>query len=202
MGTVQFIVHRELLQQRMNDKIIVTRDDLKKEERKLVQDPVLTRFNNYVRFLNFEWRDSDSVNNFLLQLSKKEFLLTHSFFRTAECDDDYEFEIAFVWSKIPEAYRREIISNGALETIAAWAEFERVLRNAETAVKPEPGPSKSSSSTAEGTRGNKHLSSPTRLAGKSFGKKQDRRPSSYGYDDHRSPRREDRDAGRDTARDV
>jgi hypothetical protein len=41
--------------------------------------------------------------------------------------------------------------NSALETIATWAEFEHVLRNAETAVKPEPGPSKSRSSAGEGT---------------------------------------------------
>jgi hypothetical protein len=41
--------------------------------------------------------------------------------------------------------------NGALETIATWAEFERVLQNAETAVKPELGPSKSCSSAGEGT---------------------------------------------------
>ncbi|KAF2827149.1 hypothetical protein CC86DRAFT_406369 [Ophiobolus disseminans] len=177
-------------------------DNLKEEERKLVQDPVLTRFDNYARFFNFEWRDRDSVNNFLLQLSKKESLLTHSFFKIAEGDDDDEFKIAFVWSKIPEAYRREIMRNGALETIAVWAEFERVLRNAETAVKPEPGPSKSRSSTGEGMQGNKRLASSTQPAGKSSGKKQDQRPSSYGYNDRRSPRREDRDAGRDTGRDA
>jgi hypothetical protein len=51
--------------------------------------------------------------------------------------------------------------NSALESITAWGEFERVLQNAETAVKPKPGPFKSCSSTSEGTQGSKRLASPT-----------------------------------------
>ena len=127
MGTIQYKTHRELIQQRINEGVIASWEQLKHEERKLVQDPVLTKYDNYWRFFNFEWRSDDTVNSFLLHLGKKESLLPHSFFKIDDDEDDHELKIAFVWSKIPEAFRREIMRNGVLLTTHIWPEFERAL---------------------------------------------------------------------------
>ncbi|RAR05874.1 gag/polymerase/env polyprotein [Stemphylium lycopersici] len=47
--------------------------------------------------------------------------------------DDDEAKIAFVWAKIPDIIRREMQRHGGFETIHTWIDFERALRNAETA---------------------------------------------------------------------
>lgn len=139
MGTIQYGTHRELIQTRINEGSIRTWADLQAEEEQLVQDPVLTRYENYEKFFNFEWRDADSVNTFLMQLSRQESLLPHSFFKFEDGSNDHEFKIAFVWAKAPQTLKREIQRNGSLENLQQWADFERALRNAETAttIKPE-----------------------------------------------------------------
>jgi hypothetical protein len=131
LSTIQFSVHRELLQQQINLGQITTWSQLKAEQMLLVQDPVLTKYQNYSRLFNFEWRASDNVNSFLLQLSKKETLTSNNFF---DRFPDDELKIAYVWSKLPDTYTREMQRSGVLESIRTWFEFERALRNAETAV--------------------------------------------------------------------
>jgi hypothetical protein len=131
LSTIQFNVHRELLQQQINLGQITTWSQLKAEQLLLVQDPVLTKYQNYSRLFNFEWRTSDNVNSFLLQLSKKEALTSNNFF---DRFPDDELKIAYVWSKLPDTYTREMQRSGVLENIRTWPEFERALRNAETAV--------------------------------------------------------------------
>jgi hypothetical protein len=138
MGTVHYSVHRELIQQAVTTGTIQTWDQLVAEQRKLVQDPVLTRYDTYHRLFNFEWRDTDTVNNFLLQLEKKVTALGRNFFLTLTGKLDDELKIAFVWARTPEPHRREIMRSGVLRTIVLWAEFERALRNAETAVTADP----------------------------------------------------------------
>jgi hypothetical protein len=81
------------------------------------------------------------MNSFMLQLGKRESLLKRSFFKLPNGADDDELKIAFIWSKVPESYRRELQRNGSLEAIYTWEEFERALRNAETALEPA-GPAK------------------------------------------------------------
>ena len=142
MGTIQYGIHRELIQSRINEGSIRTWADLRAEEERLVQDPILTRYENYAKFFNFEWRDGDSVNTFLMQLSRRESPLPHSFFKFEDGSDDHEFKIAFVWARTPQVFQREIQRNGSLEHIHEWPDFERVLRNAETATITEPEPSK------------------------------------------------------------
>jgi hypothetical protein len=186
MGTIQYNVHRELLQQRINEGTVNSWVDLKTEERKLVQDPVLTRFDNYYHFFNFEWRKEDSVNSFLLQLSKKESLLSRSFFKTPAGDDDHEAKIAFVWSRAPESHRREIMRNGSLQTITLWSEFERVLRNAETAAQPAAGAPSSRTQPVEGPQRNKRQNSTTQQPFRGYGKRQDRKNSTQGFGNHQS----------------
>jgi len=136
MGTIQFNTHRELIQQRINEGSIRTWADLRAEEEQLVQDPVFTRYENYQKFFNFEWRPEDTVNSFLMKLNRRESLLPRSFSKFDDGTEDHEFRIAFVWSRIPSQLQREIQRNGALEHLKEWAEFERALRNAETAIGP------------------------------------------------------------------
>lgn len=139
-----------------------------------MQDPVLTRYDNYVRFFNFEWRRDDSVNSFLLQLSKKESLLTRSFFKQANGEVDHEYKIAFVWSKIPDGHRREIMRNGALQDLVLWDDFERALRNAEAAIHPVAAPMGLRNQSADGTtRSKRH--NPSQSNSWNTGKKQDRK---------------------------
>jgi hypothetical protein len=75
LGTIQYSVHRELLQQKVSDRVITSWVELYTEELRLVQDPLLTRYQNYASFWNFVWRSSDTVSGFLLYLSKKKALL-------------------------------------------------------------------------------------------------------------------------------
>ena len=96
-----------------------------------MQDPVLTKYQNYSRLFNFEWRAGDNVNSFLLQLGKKEALTSNNFF---DRFPDDELKIAYVWSKLPDSYTRELQRSGVLENIKTWLKFERAVRNAETAV--------------------------------------------------------------------
>jgi hypothetical protein len=81
------------------------------------------------------------MNSFILQLGKRESLLERSFFKLPNGADDNKLKIAFIWSKVSESYRRELQRNGLLEAIHTWEEFERALRNAETALEPA-GPAK------------------------------------------------------------
>jgi hypothetical protein len=48
------------------------------------------------------------MNSFMLQLGKRESLLERSFFKLPNGADDDELKIAFIWSKVPESYRREL----------------------------------------------------------------------------------------------
>ena len=174
LGTISYSVHRELLMQRFRDGPPKGWDWVKNEERNLVQDPLLTKYENYAKFFNFVWKDTDSVNTFLLQLSKRESLLPRSFFKTPDDQDDDEAKIAFVWAKIPDIMRREMQRHGGFETIHTWIDFERALRNAETANRTVIAPSLSQggSSGSVGRRGkrpNTHTDQ--------GGKRQDRRPS-------------------------
>ena len=174
LGTISYSVHRELLMQRFRDGPPKGWDWVKNEERNLVQDPLLTKYENYAKFFNFVWKDNDSVNTFLLQLSKRESLLPRSFFKTPDDQDDDEAKIAFVWAKIPDIMRREMQRHGGFETIHTWIDFERALRNAETANRTVIAPSLSQggSSGSVGRRGkrpNTHTDQ--------GGKRQDRRPS-------------------------
>jgi hypothetical protein len=186
LNTIQYNVHRELLQQKINEGLIRTWDGLLAEQRRLVQDPVLTKFQNYSKFFNFTWRDGDLMNSFMLQLGKRESLLERSFFKLPNGADDDELKIAFIWSKVPESYRRELQRNGSLEAIHTWEEFERALRNAETALEPA-GPAKTPRGAAEGgqPRGKRNASGQS--TPKSSGKKQDRKPSSSGFQRRQSP---------------
>ena len=142
MGTIQYGIHRELIQSRINEGSVRTWADLQAEEERLVQDPILTRYENYAKFFNFEWRDGDSVNTFLMQLSRRESLLPHSFFKFEDGSDDHEFKIAFVWARTPQVLQREIQRNGSLEHLHVWPDFERTLRNAETATGTKSGSKK------------------------------------------------------------
>ncbi|KNG45587.1 gag/polymerase/env polyprotein [Stemphylium lycopersici] len=72
LGTISYSVHRELLMQRFRDGPPKGWDWVKNEERNLVQDPLLTKYDNYAKFFNFIWKDTDSVNTFLLQLNAEE----------------------------------------------------------------------------------------------------------------------------------
>ena len=155
LGTISYSVHRELLMQRFRDGPPKGWDWVKNEERNLVQDPLLTKYENYAKFFNFVWKDTDSVNTFLLQLSKRESLLPRSFFKTPDDQDDDEAKIAFVWAKIPDIMRREMQRHGGFETIHTWIDFERALRNAETANRTVIAPSLSQggSSGSVGRRG-------------------------------------------------
>jgi hypothetical protein len=134
MGTIQFGTHRELIQQRINEGSIRTWANLRAEEEQMVQDPVFTRYENYQKFFRFEWKQDDTVNGFLMKLNKVESLLPRSFSKFDDGTEDHEFRIAFVWSRTPLALQREIQRNGVLEHLKEWGEFERALRNAETAV--------------------------------------------------------------------
>lgn len=190
LSTIQYGVHRELIQQKVNDGLIRTWDGLKSEQRQLVQDPVLTKYQNFSKFFNFEWRNGDTINSFMLQLSKKESMLHRSFFRTPEGVDDDELKIAFVWAKVPEAFRREMQRNGVLENIREWTEFERALRNAETAVSDVGTTSTRRDPEDNSGRGKRHASS--HVNPKTYGKKQDRKPSSQApYHRRTSPGRRD-----------
>ncbi|UPX19762.1 uncharacterized protein EKO05_0010014 [Ascochyta rabiei] len=158
MGTIYYSVHRELIQQRINEGSIRTWADLRAEEEQLVQDPVFTQYENYDKYFNYEWKADDSVNTFLMKLNKRESLLPRNFAKFDDGTDDYEFKIAFVWSLTPHELQREIQRNGSLEHITEWIEFERALRNAETATVPL-----NSSLWAEGSGRNKRpYSSPNR----------------------------------------
>lgn len=117
MGTIQFSTHRELIQQRITEGSIRTWAELRAEEEQLVQDPVFTRYENYQKFFEIEWSKEDSVNSFLMLLSRRESLLPRSFFKFDDGTEDHEFKIAFIWSKIPELLQKEIQRNGALEHI-------------------------------------------------------------------------------------
>ncbi|KAF1362292.1 hypothetical protein EJ07DRAFT_174650 [Lizonia empirigonia] len=170
LSTIQYSVRRELIQQKVNDGFVKTWEELKSEQRLL--------------------RSGDTLNSFLLQLSKKESMLHRSFFRTPAGMDDDEIKIAFVWSKIPETYCREMQRNGVLENIREWTDFERALRNAETAV-TDVGARPPRQETEDLTsRGKRHASSQS--SGKAYGKKQDRKASSQHQQGRRpSPGRRD-----------
>ena len=174
LGTISYGVHRELLMQRLRDGPSKGWDWVKNEGRSLVQDPLFTKYENYVKFFNFVWKDSDTVNSFLLQLSKRESLLPRSFFKTPDDQDDDEAKIAFVWSRIPDVMRREMQRHGAFEAIQTWSDFERALRNAETANRALSAPNSTQGSTdafsgRRGKRPNAHNDQ--------GGKRQDRKPS-------------------------
>jgi hypothetical protein len=49
----------------------------------------------------------------------------------------HELKISVVWSKLPEAIRREMQRNGSLQNITTWENFERAVRNAETATRDD-----------------------------------------------------------------
>ncbi|CAN9171796.1 unnamed protein product [Alternaria alternata] len=53
LGTISYLVHRELLMQRFRDGPPKGWDWVKNKERNLVQDPLLTKYNNYAKFFNF-----------------------------------------------------------------------------------------------------------------------------------------------------
>jgi hypothetical protein len=177
LGTIQYSVHRELLQQKISDGVITSWVELYTEELRLVQDPLLTRYQNYASFWNFVWRNSDTVSGFLLQLSKKEALLKRSFFKTPEGNDDDELKISFVWARVPEAYQREMRRH-ALEAIQNWEDFERALRNAETVAKidSDGAPAAPRGASGNGQNGGKRHSS--QANNRHPGKKQDRKYSS------------------------
>lgn len=184
LNTIQYNVHRELLQQKMNEKLIRTWAELLTEQRRLVQDPILTKFQNYGKFFNFVWRDGDSMNSFMLQLGKREGLLERSFFKLPDGRDDDELKIAFIWSKIPEPYRRELQRNGSLKTIHTWEEFERALRDAETALAPADSAKAPRGVSDDGqAKGKRNASG--QFNPKATGKKQDRKPSSQGFQQRR-----------------
>jgi hypothetical protein len=177
LGTIQYLIHRELLQQKISDGVITTWVQLYTEELRLVQDPVLTKYQNYASFWNFAWRTSDTVVSFLLYLSKKETLLERSFFKTPEGDDDDELKISFVWSCLPDAYQKEMRRN-SLEAIQTWEDFERALRNAETVAKidSDVAPAAPRGASGDGhNRGKRHAS---QANNRYPGKKQDRKKSS------------------------
>jgi hypothetical protein len=175
IGTIQYQTHSQLLLERLNSGPERGWQWVKDEEQSMVQDPVLTKYENYVKFFNFQFRDSDDVNEFLSQLSKKESLLPRSFFKTPEGADDHEAKIAYVWSKIPDLYRREMQRQGNFQLITTWEEFERCLLNAEAASRPLGGATTSRGNAAEGlSRGGKRSGY---QSDQSTTKKVDRRPS-------------------------
>ena len=173
LGTVQYTVHRELLQQQVNAGSIKTWEQLKAEQTLLVQDPILTKYQNFSRLFNLQWRNNDSVNSFLLQLSKKESILQHNFFEEHPTE---ELKVAYVWSKIPDEYAREMKRNSVLQTIVDWASFERALRNAETAVGSDGATAtrKAADDAGQGVFKGKRRASP-QAASAAYGKKRDRK---------------------------
>ena len=149
IGTVEYPTHRQLLTERLDAGPLKGWQWVKNKAQSLVQDPILTKFENYVKFFNFHFREHDEVNEFLSQLSKKESLLPRSFFKTLTGDDDHELKIAFIWSKIPEVYRREMQRQGNFQSIVTWEEFERCLLNAEAASRPPLGTSSSRNAASD-----------------------------------------------------
>jgi hypothetical protein len=89
------------------------------------------------------------------QLSKKESLLPRSFFKTPTGEDDHEMKIAFIWSRIPDAYKREMQRQGSFQSVKTWSDFERGMLNAESACKPLGGATSSRQGAGNGSgRGN------------------------------------------------
>ena len=179
LSTIQHSTHRELLQQQINLGQIVTWQQLKAEQLLLVQDPVLTKYQNYSRLFNFEWRAGDNVNSFLLQLGKKEALTSNNFF---DRFPDDELKIAYVWSKLPDSYTRELQRSGVLENIKTWLEFERAVRNAETAVAssvPRAPRQRTEDASTGGQKNKRHASS--QITNSYRKKKRDYRTSSQSH---------------------
>jgi hypothetical protein len=95
----------------------------------------------------------------MLQLSKKEALTSNNFFDRFPGD---ELKIAYVWSKLPDIYSREMQRTGVLEHIKTWLEFERALCNAETAVTsaaPRAHRQGTEDADSGGRKGKRHASS-------------------------------------------
>ena len=93
IGTIEYLTHRQLLTERLDAGPSKGWQWVKNEAQSLVQDPVLTKFDNYVKFFNFQFREHNEVNEFLSQLSKKESLLPRSFFKTPTGDNDHKLKI-------------------------------------------------------------------------------------------------------------
>lgn len=145
---------------------------MKNEQKHLIKDSVLTKYQNFLKFFSFEWRN-DTVNSFLLHLSKRESMLPDSFFKHPNGEDDHTMKIAYVWSKIPGSYRKEMQRNGVLQTIEEWSDFERALRNAEIAVSDTVAKPNRWEAEEGPTRGKRQASS---QGAKTWaGKKQDRK---------------------------
>lgn len=171
LSTIQYTIHRELLERKIKEGSIATWADLHREVAGLVQDPVLTKFDNYLRFFNLSWRDSDTVDSFLLALSNKESLLTDKFFKNPDNSPNEALKIAFVWSKAPETLRREVQRLMILTEDQDWATFERNLKSAEKALEAEKA------ARSESTHNRKRNASQAQTKPPSQWKRPDRRQS-------------------------
>jgi hypothetical protein len=85
-------------------------------------------------------------------------------------------KISVVWSKCPEPLRREMQRGGQLKDVQTWGQFERALRDAETATRSAPVPAtpQESSGTQYGTARKRSASSAA--LGNFNRKKRDQRP--------------------------
>lgn len=168
-----------------DDRTITSWKELLTRLRSLVEDPVLTRYQNYEKFWSVEWRDGQSFTEFFNFLTNVESRLEERPFN-GEMSGDL-LKISFVWSRMPEHLRVEMRRAGQLKSVNTWEAFERALRDAETAVGATQGPGTSQatpgqapSGQAQQRSGGKRPASQTTTGSKGnnrSSKKQDRRPS-------------------------
>ncbi|KAF2647065.1 hypothetical protein K491DRAFT_347627 [Lophiostoma macrostomum CBS 122681] len=137
VGLLEFETHRELMLRAVDDGSVSTWAQIQKRVRELTQDPILTKFENYFRFWNVEWRSSDKYNDFMNYFTRFESALESPPFQGPRGEELHELKISVVWSKLPDPIRREMQRNGSLQNVKVWSDFERAVRNAETATRDE-----------------------------------------------------------------
>lgn len=158
---VKHTIYRDLLDRAIEAGTIKTWTELQAKIKSLSQDPVLTRYENYSKFWTTEWRSGEDFNSFYNLLTNREAALDIRPFEPGVDPDT--LKISVVWAKLPDLIKREIQRAGQLKHVVNWADFERALRDAETATRTEdfPRPSRrgTGASTTSSSSGAKRSSS-------------------------------------------
>jgi hypothetical protein len=137
LNYVKYESHRDLLRRDVQSGVITTWTGIQQKLLSLVEDPVLTRYDNFSRLWNAEWRANDSFHEFLNFLAQREAALPSSPWRNADGSSRDQDRIGFVWSRLPPEIRKEVQRGGSLGTITTWEDFEQAVRNAEVARRTE-----------------------------------------------------------------